>query len=125
MYLHFLFLHFLYDLSFLLMKFLNTSAWRKIHSIKLSDNGLQKVFLNGRQKVFLNGHQKVFLSIYWINIYVWTLAYEVEYACGFEFLRTFLRIFVMYEFSAAVFIKVLSYQSFDVKWLLLSRNACV
>ena len=31
----------------------------------------------------------------------------------------------MYEFSAAVFIKVLSYQSFDVKWLLLSRNAWV
>ena len=35
-YLHFLFLHFLYNLFFLLMKILNTSAWRKIHSIKLS-----------------------------------------------------------------------------------------
>ena len=41
-------------------------------------------------------------------------------AFGFEFLRTFLRIFVMYEFPAANFIKVLSYQSFDVKCSIVS-----
>ena len=53
------------------------------------------------------------------------LVYEVVCACGIELLRTFLRIFVMHEFSAAIFIKVLSYQSFDVKCLLLLRDACV
>ena len=31
----------------------------------------------------------------------------------------------MYELSAAIFIKVFSYQSFDVKYLLLSWDACV
>ena len=45
------------------------------------------------------------------------LVYEVVCTCGFEFLKTFVRIFEMYEFSAAPFIKVLSYQSFDVKCL--------
>ena len=45
-YFYFFFLHFLYKLFFLLMKFLNTSAWRKIHSIKLSGSGNQKVLLS-------------------------------------------------------------------------------
>ena len=31
----------------------------------------------------------------------------------------------MYEFSAANFIKILSYQSFDVKYLLISWDVCV
>ena len=51
--------------------------------------------------------------------------YEVVCACGFKVLRTFLRIFVMYEFPAAIFIKVLGYQSFDVKCSILSWDACV
>ena len=59
------FLHFLHNMFFLLMKFLNTSSWRKIHSIKLSRNG----------------HQKMFLSIYWRNVYVWMLVYDVVYVC--------------------------------------------
>ena len=53
------------------------------------------------------------------------MVYEVNCACGFEFLRTFLRIFEMYEFPAAIFIKVLSHQSFDVKFLPLTWVACV
>ena len=87
------------------MKF-STLHHGKIHSIKLSRNV----------------QQKVFLSIYWRNIKVWTLVYEVVCTCGLEFLKTFLRIFVMfvneevceivliissstdYEFSAAIFI---------------------
>ena len=44
-YLHFLCIHFLYSVFFLLMKISNTSAWRKFHSIKLSGSGKQKVFL--------------------------------------------------------------------------------
>ena len=72
------FLHFPYNLFLTLMKFLNTSAKRKVHSIKLSGSS----------------QQKVFFSIYWRNIQVWTLVYEVVCACGFEFLRTFLGIFV-------------------------------
>ena len=83
------------------MKILNTLAWIKIHSIKLSRSG----------------NQNVFLSICWRNIQVWTLVYEVVCTSGFEFLKTFVRIFEMYEFSIATFIKVLSYQSFDVKCL--------
>ena len=105
LYLHF-FLHFLHNLFFLLMKF-STSHHGKIYSINLSRNG----------------HQKVLLSIYCRNIYqVWTLVYEVVWACGLEFLKTFLRIFVLfveedvceivliinnstdYEFSAAIYI---------------------
>ena len=31
----------------------------------------------------------------------------------------------MYEFFPAIFIKVLSYQSLNVKWLLISWNLCV
>ena len=54
-----------------------------------------------------------------------TLVYEVVYSCSFEFLRNFFRKFVKYEFSAAPFIKILSYQSFDVKCLQSSRDACV
>ena len=54
-----------------------------------------------------------------------TLVYDVVCACGFKFLRIFLKNFVMHEFSAAILIKVLSYQSFDVKRLLLSWDACV
>ena len=46
-------------------------------------------------------------------------------AHGFKFLRTFVMIFEMYEFSAATFIKVLSYQSFEAKCLLISLDACV
>ena len=107
MYLHYIsifVLHFMHNLFFLLIKFLNTSSWRKIHSIKLSRNG----------------HQKVFLLNYWRNMQVWTLVYEVVCKCGLEFLKTFLKIFVMfvneceivliisnsteYEFSAAFFI---------------------
>ena len=53
------------------------------------------------------------------------MAYEVVYACGFELLRTFLKIFVMYELSTAVFIKVFSYENFDVKCLLLLGDAYV
>ena len=44
------------------------------------------------------------------------LVYDAVCACGSEFLRTFMKIFEMYEFSAAIF-KVLSYQSFEVKFL--------
>ena len=75
-----------------------------------------------------SNHPKVFLPIYWRNIYVWTLVYEVVCACGFEFLANFLRIaFVIsgsteYEFSAAIFIEL---SRFDVKCLLLSWDACV
>ena len=47
------------------------------------------------------------------------MVYAVVCACGFEFLRIFSMNFVMYEFFAVTIIKVLSYQSFDVKWLLL------
>ena len=50
------------------------------------------------------------------------LVYEVVWACGFELLRIF-KVFVMHEFSAAIFIKVLSYQIFDLKCLLLSWDA--
>ena len=94
---------------FLLMKILNNSTWRKIHSMKSSGSG----------------NQKVFLSICWRNIYAWTLIYEVVCACGFECLRMFVRIFELYQFSAANFIKILSYQSFDVKYLLTSCDVCV
>ena len=45
------------------------------------------------------------------------LVYEVMCTCGFKFLRTFVRIFEMYEFSAAIFIKAFSYQIVDVKCL--------
>ena len=41
----------------------------------------------------------------------------------FWIFENFCRIFDMYEFSAAIFIKVLSYQSFDVKCLLISWDA--
>ena len=44
------------------------------------------------------------------------MVYEVVCACGFKSLRTFLRNFVMHEFSAAIFIKVLSYQNLNVKY---------
>ena len=44
--LYFLFLRFLYNHFFLLMKILNTSEWRKIHSIKLSGSVNQKVLLS-------------------------------------------------------------------------------
>ena len=47
------------------------------------------------------------------------LVYDAVCACGFEFSKTFARIFEMYEFFAAIFIKVLSYQSFDVIKVLL------
>ena len=43
--------------------------------------------------------------------------YEVMCTCGFKFLRTFVRIFEMYELSAAIFIKVFSCQIVDVKCL--------
>ena len=52
------------------------------------------------------------------------LIYEVACARGFEFFRTFLKIFGIYEFSAT-FIKLLRYKSFDVKSLLLSWDAYV
>ena len=42
--------------------------------------------------------------------------------CGFKFLRTFVKIFEMYEFSAAVFIKVSSYQIFDVNEVFMIKN---
>ena len=45
------------------------------------------------------------------------MVYEVVCTCGFEFLRTLVRIVRMDEFFPAV---VLSYQSFDVKCLLIS-----
>ena len=48
--------------------------------------------------------------------------YEVMCTCGFKFLRTFVRIFEMYEFSAAVFIKVSSYQIFDVNEVFMIKN---
>ena len=38
------------------------------------------------------------------------LVYEVVWACGFEFLRTFVRIVEMYEFLAAAF-KILSFEA--------------
>ena len=50
------------------------------------------------------------------------MVYEVVCTCGFEFLRTFVRIVRMDEFFPAV---VLSYQSFDVKCLLISWDLCV
>ena len=81
-YLHYIsnfFLHFVHDLFFLLMRF-STPHHGKIHSIKLSRNS----------------HHKVFLLIYCRNILVRTLVYEVVCACGFEFLRNFLRIFVTF-----------------------------
>ena len=58
----------------------------------------------------------VFVELLEKHLGIITLVYKVLWACGFEYLKTFLRNFVMYEFSAAVFIKVLSYQSFDVKF---------
>ena len=45
------------------------------------------------------------------------MVYEVMCTCGFKFLRTFVRIFETCELSAAIFIKVFSYQTFDVKSL--------
>ena len=108
LYLYFLFLHFLYNLFFTNEDFEQLNM-KKDHSMKSSGSG----------------NQKVFLSICWWNIYVWTLIYEAVCACGFECLRTFVRIFEMYEFSAANFIKILSYQSFDVKYLLTSCDVCV
>ena len=45
------------------------------------------------------------------------LVYEAMCTCDFKFLRTFVKIFEMYEFCTAIFIKVFSYQIFDVKCL--------
>lgn len=50
---------------------------------------------------------------------MWTLVYEVMRACGFEFLSTFVRIFEMYGFSAAIYIKILSYSS--IAWWYFSN----
>ena len=58
-------------------------------------------------------------------------------ACGFEFLRTFLRIFVFVNEEVCEIVLIISgstdyefhcyflFQSFDVKCLLLSCDACV
>ena len=80
--LHFLFLHFLYNPFFLLIKFLKTSARRKIHSIKLIGSDLQNIF-------FCRFIGETFRYEHWFN-------YEIVCVSRLEFLRTFLRIFVAF-----------------------------
>ena len=108
----------LYNLFFILKKFLNTSTLKKICSDKLS--GI--------------GHEKVVLSIYWRNILVWTLVYQVVCVYGFETLRIY-QIFVNerlceivltvsgssnYDFNNFFASKL----SFDAKCLLLLWDSC-
>ena len=83
-YLCFLFLQFLCNNFFLLIKISNTSVWRKIHSIKLSGSGNQ---------VFCQLAGEIFRYERWC---VW-----------FWFFENFLRSFILYEFSVAIFINVL------------------
>ena len=45
------------------------------------------------------------------------MVYEVMCKCDFKVLRFFMTTFEMYEFSTAIFIKVFSYQIFDVKFM--------
>ena len=80
--LHFLFLHFLYNPFFPLIKFLKTSARRKIHSIKLIGSGLQNIF-------FCRFIGEIFRYERWFN-------YEIVCVSRLEFLRAFLRIFVTF-----------------------------
>ena len=70
-YLHFLFLRFLYHTFFLLMKILNTSARRKIHSIKLSESSNQKVFLSICWKNNLGMNAGL-----WSSVCVWFWSFE-------------------------------------------------
>ena len=78
LYLHF-FLYFLHNLFFSTDDVFSTSSWTKIHSIKLSSNG----------------HQKIFLSIYWRNIlFIYLFIYLFMYLCIYLFIYLFIHLFI-------------------------------
>ena len=100
-YLHFLFLHFLYNVFF--------STNEDFEHLSMKKDPFNQIIRKWQPKsVFVDLLEKC-LGM--------NDVYEVMCTCGFKFLRTFVRIFEMYELSTAIFIKVFSYKIFHVKCL--------